>query len=307
MDDENRHLRRSERTRVPISDDDSRVVLPTDPVKYKLSFHGSAGTWQEDDLQLLKVRFDPDEVSELSVLEVEHEWKSRHRQRISSWFNDFVKNCLTIVLEVDDAIEELNTITWDILEGALDEGMREEAESESESGPHDNQDTIERNAPNFATFFKRLRGLISVNSPQDPNTLTVSDNQEFSKPISTVDGRQSSESRVGKRPISSIITPSDAKKQRIEPPLTQQNSPVPPNRPTASKDPDYSGDSNQSTGEDNPKAMTSTFVERSLGILGRGFLNIPWTKYARKSNFKISVSVLCMTRWRVERLQWSSN
>lgn len=83
MGDYTRHLRRSERTRLPISDDDSRVVLPTDPVEYKPSFHGSAGTWQEDDLQLLKVRFEPDEVSTLSVLEVEHEWKSRHRQRIS--------------------------------------------------------------------------------------------------------------------------------------------------------------------------------------------------------------------------------
>ena len=202
------------------------------------------------------------------------------------------------MLEVDDAIEELNAITWDILEGALDEGMLEEAEpeSESESRSHDNQDTIERNAPNFATFFKRLRGLISVNSPQDPNTLAISDNQECSEPASTVDPRQSSESRVGKRPISLIISPSDAKKQRLESPLIQQSSPITPNRPTASKDPDYSGDSNQSTGEDNPKAMTSTFVERSLGILGRGFLNIPWTKYARKSNFKISGSVLYSTR-----------
>ena len=176
--------------------------------------------------------------------------------------------------------------------------MLEEAEpeSESESGLHDNQDTIERNAPNFATFFKRLRGLISVNSPQDPNTLAVSDNQECFEPASTVDRRQSSESKVGKRPISSIIASSDAKKQRVESPLTQQSSPITPNRPTASKDPDYSGDSNQSTSEDNPKAMTSTFVERSLGILGRGFLNIPWTKYARKSNFKISGSVFCTTR-----------
>lgn len=82
MGDDTRHLRRSERIRLPASDDDSRVVLPIDPVEYKPSFHGSAGTWQEDDLQLLKVRFDPDEVSDLSVLEVEHEWKSRHRQRI---------------------------------------------------------------------------------------------------------------------------------------------------------------------------------------------------------------------------------
>jgi hypothetical protein len=291
MGDDTYHLRRSERTRLPISDDDSRVVLPTDPVEYKPSFHGSAGTWQEDDLQLLKVRFDPDEVSELSVLEVEHEWKSRHRQRIYP----FVKSCLIIVLEVDDAIEELNAITWDILEGALDEGTLEEAEleSESESGPPDNQDTIERNAPNFATFFKRLRGLISVNSPRDPNTLAVSDNQECSEPASTVDERQY---KSRKRPISSIITTSDTKKQRIESPLKQQSSPITPNRPTVSKDSDYSGDSHQSTGEDNAKAMTSTFVERSLGILGRGFLNVPWTKYARKSNFKISGSAFCTTR-----------
>jgi hypothetical protein len=34
---------------------------------------------------------------------------------------------------VDDAIEELNAITWDILDGALDEGMLEEAKPESES------------------------------------------------------------------------------------------------------------------------------------------------------------------------------
>lgn len=201
------------------------------------------------------------------------------------------------MLEVDDAIEELNAITLDILEGALDEGTLEEVEpeSESESGSPDNQDTIERNAPNFATFFKRLRGLISVNSPQNPNILAVSDNQECSEPASTMEPRQLSESRVGKRPISLIITPSDSKKLRVGSPLTQQITPNTPNRPTVSNNPDYSGDSNQSTGEDNPKAMTSTFVERSLGILGRGFLNIPWTKYARKSNFKISGSALCRT------------
>jgi hypothetical protein len=201
------------------------------------------------------------------------------------------------VLEVDNAIEELNAITLDILEGALDEGMLEEAEPDSESESESpNQDTIERNAPNFATFFKRLRGLISVNSPRYPNTIALSDNQEYSEPTPTADTRQSYESRVGKRPISLIINPSDAKKQRVESPSTKQSNPITPNRPTASKDPDYSGDSNQSTCEDNPKVMASTFVERSLGILGRGFLNIPWTKYARKSNFKISGSVLCSTR-----------
>jgi hypothetical protein len=76
------------------------------------------------------------------------------------------------VLEVDDAIEELNPITWDILEGALDEGMPEEVEPESasESKSPDNQDTIERNTPNLATFFKRLRGLTCVNSLQMPRS-----------------------------------------------------------------------------------------------------------------------------------------
>jgi hypothetical protein len=38
MSDDTRHLRRSERIRRPVSDDDSRVVLPTDLVKYKPSF-----------------------------------------------------------------------------------------------------------------------------------------------------------------------------------------------------------------------------------------------------------------------------
>jgi hypothetical protein len=86
IDDDTRHIRRSERIRLPVSDDDSRVVLPADPVEYKPSFHGSAGTWQEDDLKLLKVRFDPDEVSGLSVLEVEHEWKPHHNRRICPGF-----------------------------------------------------------------------------------------------------------------------------------------------------------------------------------------------------------------------------
>ena len=46
----------------------------------------SGSKWRQHDLALLKVKFEPDEDSELSMLDVEHEWSLSQRQRILPLF-----------------------------------------------------------------------------------------------------------------------------------------------------------------------------------------------------------------------------
>ena len=61
-----------------------RVVLPTDKVEEGEEHHRlrSGSKWRQYDLALLKVKFEPDEDSELPMLDVEHEWSLSQRQRI---------------------------------------------------------------------------------------------------------------------------------------------------------------------------------------------------------------------------------
>ena len=71
--------RRSERTNVPLSQLSSRVLLPTDVVDEDERLR-SGSKWRQHDLAVLKVKFDPDEDSELSVLDVERQWSSSQCQ-----------------------------------------------------------------------------------------------------------------------------------------------------------------------------------------------------------------------------------
>jgi hypothetical protein len=71
--------RRSQRISDSLSNVTStRVVLPTDSVGQEERF-GSGSKWSHHDLGLLKVKFDPKEDSELSMLDIV-EWTSSQRQ-----------------------------------------------------------------------------------------------------------------------------------------------------------------------------------------------------------------------------------
>jgi hypothetical protein len=71
--------RRSQRTDVSHSQSSSHVFLPTDSVQETPQLR-SGSKWRQHDLELLKVNFDPDDDSPLSVLDVEHEWTQSQRQ-----------------------------------------------------------------------------------------------------------------------------------------------------------------------------------------------------------------------------------
>jgi hypothetical protein len=68
-------LRRSQR----ISENSGHVVLPTDAVKESERLR-SGSKWRQHDLALLRVKFEPYEGSEFSVLDVEYQWSPSQRQ-----------------------------------------------------------------------------------------------------------------------------------------------------------------------------------------------------------------------------------
>jgi hypothetical protein len=84
----NNQPRRSQRTNVALLRSGGRVVLPTDKVEEGEEQHRlrSGSRWRQHDLALLRVKFEPDEDSELHMLDVEHEWSLSQRQRISPLF-----------------------------------------------------------------------------------------------------------------------------------------------------------------------------------------------------------------------------
>ena len=80
----NNQPRRSQRTNVSLLQSGGRVVLPTDKVEEgeEQNRLRSGSRWRQHDLELLRVKFEPEEDSELSMLDVEHEWSLSQRQRI---------------------------------------------------------------------------------------------------------------------------------------------------------------------------------------------------------------------------------
>jgi hypothetical protein len=81
MEDEQQQACRSKRTDVSFSQSSTVVVLPTDSVDENPQLR-SGSKWCQHDLKPLKVKFDPDEDSELSILNVEYEWNEVQRQSI---------------------------------------------------------------------------------------------------------------------------------------------------------------------------------------------------------------------------------
>ena len=81
QEDQTDHRRRSQRINVSSSQASSRIVLPTDEVE-KAERLRSGSKWRQHDLALLKVKFEPAEESEFSMLDVEQEWNPSQRQSI---------------------------------------------------------------------------------------------------------------------------------------------------------------------------------------------------------------------------------
>ena len=87
-------LRRSQRTNVSLQSG-GRVVLPTDKVEEGEEPHRlrSGSRWRQRDLALLRVKFEPNEDSELPMLDVEHEWSLSQRQSILPSSNGLLIAC----------------------------------------------------------------------------------------------------------------------------------------------------------------------------------------------------------------------
>jgi hypothetical protein len=77
-----------QRTDVSLLQRGGHVVLPADEVDQAEEHNRlrSGSKWQQHDLQLLKVNFEPTLDVELPMLDIEHEWSPSQRQRIFSLF-----------------------------------------------------------------------------------------------------------------------------------------------------------------------------------------------------------------------------
>jgi hypothetical protein len=179
----------------------------------------------------------------------------------------------------------------------------------------DDNHILLENAPRFWVFFKRLKVLLSdnkevredlvstteqltvegSNSPPPsrrghlivaPDSPPLSHPLEFSVPHPS----ESSSLRTSKkRPNSLTLTSTSPLKVRNTAP-GHSNMPHTPDRPTIPADPDYSGDSIESTDEDNTKHMITTFVLLTLVCLERGFNNVPWPLHTGKCSLETSGS-----------------
>ena len=160
-------------------------------------------------------------------------------------------------------------------------------------GP-DYQDDIDEHASRFEFFFSQLRLLLSDNvdtvedeipSPPAGISLQTDTTTVLSKYISS--NAASSTSQTKKRPNSLTITTSSPIKVRL---TSSEDVDVAktPDQPTIPKNPAYSGDSIESTEEDNTKRMIGTLIETALLSLRSDFVSISWPKYARKCRLRSS-------------------
>ena len=76
--------RRTQRSSVSLSQSGGRVVFPADKIQDDEEKHRlrSGSKWRQYDLALLRVKFEPNEDSDLTMLDVEREWSPSQRQRI---------------------------------------------------------------------------------------------------------------------------------------------------------------------------------------------------------------------------------
>ena len=153
---------------------------------------------------------------------------------------------------------------------------------EALKAPEDEED-IFNNAPNFRVFFEELRDLLCDNVvPEDEFVSRTEQLTLAEPPISHTSELSSASSK--KRPNPLTITTSSPTKMRPTIPTT-------PDQPTSLRDPKYSGDSRESTHEDNTTGMIRTFLRTILSHLGKDFRRLSWPSYALKCRLAISGSV----------------
>ncbi len=151
-------------------------------------------------------------------------------------------------------------------------------------GP-DYEDDIETHAPRFELFFDQLKLLLSdnVGPLHDEITLPTAESLQTDTPVFFPEQLPSitspSTSETKKRPNSLTLTISSPTKVRL---TSSEYDDVPqtPDQPTIPKNPGFSGDSIESTDEDNTKQMIRTLINTALLSLRSDFSGIPWPEYA---------------------------
>jgi hypothetical protein len=303
--------RRSERIHHSLPD---RIVLPTDAVEEPERLR-SGSRWRQHDLALLKVKFDPDVDSRLSVLDAQEPWTAEQWRSTSPPppplplplplpappppppFLPFLQTCMQFtdsVIAVDSLAAELSSITPEALATS--------------------DDHITQDAPRFCIFFKRLKLLLSENkdvraefvssteqstvqgsnspSPSRPRQLSLEtpDSPPLSHPLEVSVPHLSdfSSSPTSKKRPNSLTLTSPLKVRNTT--AEHNNAPRTPDQPTIPHDPDYSGDSNESTDEDNTKQMITTLVLSTLAFLGHGFNKLLWPLYTGKCSLEMAGS-----------------
>ena len=152
-------------------------------------------------------------------------------------------------------------------------------------GP-DYEDDIEKHAPRFELFFDQLKLLLSdnVGPLHDEITLPTAESLQTDTPVFFPEQLPSitspSTSETKKRPNSLTLTISSPTKVRLTS-SEYNDAPQTPNQPTIPKNPAFSGESVESTDEDNTRRMIGTLIETALLSLRSDFSEIPWPKYAR--------------------------
>jgi hypothetical protein len=156
------------------------------------------------------------------------------------------------------------------------------------------QDDIEKYAPRFELFFCQLRLLLSDNMAPLDDEITlppVESSLQADAPIVYPESLSSnpppSISENRKRPNSLTITTSSPIKVR----LTNSEytaTPQTPDQPTIPKNPAFSGESTESTDEDNTRRMIGTLIDTALLSLRSDFSEIPWPKYVQACNLRSS-------------------
>jgi hypothetical protein len=175
------------------------------------------------------------------------------------------------VLEVDTLVQQLSSITPEVLKG------------------EDYEDYIKDHSPVFGVFFEQLRSLLTDNLHHHdeimlPTTEISVTADAFTDQVPS--NTTQSDSLMKKRPTSLTLTTPSPAKVRVT--SSEYEDPQTPDRPTIPKNPAYSGDSIESTEEDNTKEMIRTLIHTTIYQLGREFRDICWPSYAKKCRLRCS-------------------
>ena len=157
---------------------------------------------------------------------------------------------------------------------------------------YDNQ--VRKHASDFRLFFSQLRLLLSDNTEPSENELILPDAKLSLQAETSVHNPEALSSNVTqfpsdskKRPNSLIITTSSPIKVRLTS-SGDDDVPQTPDQPTIPNNPAFSGDSTESTDEDNIKRMIGTLMDTALLNLGSDFVLIPWPISAQECRLRSS-------------------